>query len=61
MIMAGHPLWATERALEIAGPKVFGLEHDYTPTLRYVKPVSVIEEFRHGCGGENCTNCQYKW
>ncbi|KAL0935436.1 hydantoinase [Colletotrichum truncatum] len=46
MIMAGHPLWATERALEIAGPKVFGLPHDYSSELRYTKPVSVIDEFR---------------
>ncbi|TDZ20560.1 putative D-/L-hydantoinase subunit A [Colletotrichum orbiculare MAFF 240422] len=46
MIMAGHPLWATERALEIAGPKVFGLPHDYRSELRYTKPVSVIDEFR---------------
>ncbi|KAJ0163191.1 Hydantoin utilization protein A [Colletotrichum tanaceti] len=48
MIMAGHPIWATERALEIAGPKVFGLPHDYKTTLRYTKPASVIDEFRHG-------------
>lgn len=46
MIMAGHPLWATERALEIAGPKVFGLPHDYQTELKYTKPVSVIDEFR---------------
>ncbi|TQN63946.1 putative D-/L-hydantoinase subunit A, partial [Colletotrichum shisoi] len=46
MIMAGHPLWATERALEIAGPKVFGLPHDYKTTLSYTKPASVIDEFR---------------
>ncbi|KAF6818768.1 hydantoinase [Colletotrichum sojae] len=46
MIMAGHPLWATERALEIAGPKVFGLPHDYKTELKYTKPVSVIDEFR---------------
>ncbi|KAF9869954.1 hydantoinase/oxoprolinase [Colletotrichum karsti] len=46
MIMAGHPLWATERALEIAGPKVFGLPHDYQTELSYTKPVSVIDEFR---------------
>ncbi|KAK1990631.1 hydantoinase/oxoprolinase [Colletotrichum falcatum] len=46
MVMAGHPLWATERALEIAGPKVFGLPHDYKTTLKYTKPVSVIDEFR---------------
>ncbi|GJD03043.1 hydantoinase/oxoprolinase [Colletotrichum higginsianum] len=48
MIMAGHPLWATERALEIAGPKVFGLPHDYETTLSYTKPASVIDEFRQG-------------
>ncbi|KAK2774478.1 hydantoinase [Colletotrichum kahawae] len=46
MIMAGHPLWTTERALEIAGPKVFGLPHDYKTELSYTKPVSVIDEFR---------------
>ncbi|OHW99935.1 hydantoinase [Colletotrichum incanum] len=61
MIMAGHPLWATERALEIAGPKVFGLPHDYKTTLKYTKPLSVIDEFRHGCNGDNCKKCQYKW
>ena len=46
MIMAPHPLWATQRALDIAGPKAFHLPYDYTPALEYTKPVSVIDEFR---------------
>ncbi|KAL8327684.1 hypothetical protein RB597_003822 [Gaeumannomyces tritici] len=46
MIMAPHPLWVSERGLQVAGPRAFGLVHDYTATLEYTKPRSVIEEFR---------------
>ncbi|OTA90438.1 hypothetical protein M434DRAFT_368801 [Hypoxylon sp. CO27-5] len=46
MIMAPHPLWATERALEVAGPSAFHLPYEYKTTLEYAKPVSVIDEFR---------------
>ncbi|KAI1380512.1 hydantoinase [Hypoxylon crocopeplum] len=46
MIMAPHPLWATERALEVAGPSAFHLPYEYKTTLEYTRPVSVIDEFR---------------
>ncbi|KAI2627014.1 hydantoinase [Hypomontagnella submonticulosa] len=46
MIMAPHPLWATERALEVAGPTAFHLPYKYEATLEYTRPVSVIDEFR---------------
>lgn len=46
MIMAPHPLWASERALEIAGPSAFHLPYEYQTALKYTKPVSVIDEFR---------------
>ncbi|PKS06076.1 hypothetical protein jhhlp_007910 [Lomentospora prolificans] len=45
MIMAPHPVWTTKRGLEVAGPKVFNLPHEYVSTLVYHKPRSVIEEF----------------
>lgn len=46
MMMAPHPLWASERGLQVAGPRAFGLGHDYTAILEYTKPRSVIDEFR---------------
>lgn len=46
MAMAPHPLWASERGLQVAGPRAFGLGHDYTAILEYTKPRSVIDEFR---------------
>ncbi|XXG95527.1 hypothetical protein Hte_001791 [Hypoxylon texense] len=46
MIMAPHPLWASERALEVAGPSAFHLPYKYQTALQYTKPVSVIDEFR---------------
>jgi len=45
MIMAPHPVWASKRGLDIAGPRHFDLPYDYTSTLKYTKPRSVIEEF----------------
>ncbi|EEQ86155.1 hypothetical protein RJZ56_002839 [Blastomyces dermatitidis] len=47
MVAAPHPLWTTERGLEIGGPPAFGLNIKYKPDLQYVKPKSVIEEYRH--------------
>ncbi|KAI1387601.1 hydantoinase [Hypoxylon trugodes] len=46
MIMAPHPIWATERALEVAGPSAFHLPYSYKTNLEYTRPVSVIDEFR---------------
>lgn len=38
--------WTTERGVEIGGPKGFGMDHlVYTPLGKFVKPVSVIDEF----------------
>lgn len=45
MIMAPHPVWATKRGLDIAGPKAFMLPESYSSSLVYSKPKSVIEEF----------------
>ncbi|KAG7103563.1 hypothetical protein HYQ44_017651 [Verticillium longisporum] len=47
MLMAPHPIWATKRGLEVAGPKAFDLPYEYTSDLEYAKPASVIDEFRH--------------
>ncbi|EXJ83122.1 hypothetical protein A1O1_06741 [Capronia coronata CBS 617.96] len=46
MIMAPHPIWTTKRGLEVGGPSAFNLPYEYSSTLRYTKPRSVIEEFR---------------
>ncbi|PGH28925.1 hypothetical protein GX50_08331 [[Emmonsia] crescens] len=46
MVAAPHPLWTTERGLEIGGPPAFGLSAEYKPDLQYVKPKSVIEEYK---------------
>ncbi|PNH46479.1 hypothetical protein VD0004_g1697 [Verticillium dahliae] len=46
MLMAPHPIWATKRGLEVAGPKAFNLPYEYTSDLEYAKPASVIDEFR---------------
>ncbi|QSS56068.1 hydantoinase [Histoplasma capsulatum var. duboisii H88] len=46
MVAAPHPLWTTERGLEIGGPPAFGLSVKYKYDLRYVKPKSVIEEYK---------------
>ncbi|KAH8586429.1 hydantoinase/oxoprolinase [Bisporella sp. PMI_857] len=45
MIVAPHPIWVTERGLQLVGPGAFGLEYEYTSSLVYTKPRSVIEEF----------------
>ncbi|KAF5849954.1 hypothetical protein GGP41_005377 [Bipolaris sorokiniana] len=38
--------WTSERGIEIGGPKAFGLGHlEYKPLGRFVKPVSVIDEY----------------
>ncbi|KAL9942027.1 hypothetical protein ACHAPW_004386 [Verticillium nonalfalfae] len=47
MLMAPHPIWASKRGLEVAGPKAFNLPYEYTSDLEYAKPASVIDEFRH--------------
>lgn len=48
MLAAPHPIWSTERALEIAGPKAFKLPYKYEDTRRltYTRPRGVIDEFR---------------
>ncbi|KAM0334518.1 hypothetical protein ACHAQA_001547 [Verticillium albo-atrum] len=46
MLMAPHPIWATKRGLEVAGPKAFNLPYEYASELAYAKPASVIDEFR---------------
>ncbi|OAX80456.1 hypothetical protein ACJ72_05210 [Emergomyces africanus] len=45
MVAAPHPLWTTERGLEIGGPLAFGMNVKYKPDLKYVKPKSVIGEY----------------
>ncbi|KAF2728931.1 hydantoinase [Polyplosphaeria fusca] len=38
--------WTSPRGIEIGGPKAFGLDHlNYKPLGRFVKPVSVIDEY----------------
>jgi DUF917 family protein len=38
--------WTSERGIEIGGPKGFGMDHlTYKPLGKFVKPVSVIDEF----------------
>lgn len=51
MIVAPHPIWVTERGLEIVGPRVFHLPYGYTSPIVYTKPRSVIEEFGVRDGG----------
>jgi DUF917 family protein len=46
MTIAPHPVWTTPRGLEIGGPSAFDLPYEYKSPLKYVKPRSVIEEFR---------------
>lgn len=46
MVAAAHPLWtSTERALDIAGPKAFGYDLEFTPCGTYGGVTSVIDEF----------------
>ncbi len=38
--------WMSPRGIELGGPKAFGMEHlSYTPLGKFVKPISVIDEF----------------
>ncbi|KAI0200192.1 hydantoinase [Astrocystis sublimbata] len=38
--------WQSERGIEIGGPKSFGMDHlTYKPLGKFVKPMSVIDEF----------------
>ncbi|RYP55742.1 hypothetical protein DL770_010888 [Monosporascus sp. CRB-9-2] len=38
--------WTSERGIEIGGPKSFGMDHlTYEPLGKFVKPISVIDEF----------------
>lgn len=38
--------WTSERGIEIGGPQAFGLGHlEYKPLGRFVKPISVIDEY----------------
>lgn len=51
IVMAPHPVWTTERGLQIAGPSAFELKHEYRSTLTYSKPRGVIEEFMPSSAG----------
>ena len=45
-ISASDKWTATQRGIDIGGPKAFGYDHlEYKPLGRYVKPISVIDEF----------------
>lgn len=46
MTAAPHPLWTTERGLQLGGPAGFGMPDKYTPTLKHTQPRSVIEEYK---------------
>lgn len=38
--------WTSQRGIELGGPKAFGLNHlEYRPLGKFVKPVSVIDEY----------------
>jgi DUF917 family protein/N-methylhydantoinase A/oxoprolinase/acetone carboxylase beta subunit len=38
--------WTTPRGIELGGPKAFGFDHlEYRPLGKFVKPVSVIDEY----------------
>ncbi|RYC62997.1 hypothetical protein CHU98_g3227 [Xylaria longipes] len=44
--IAASDRWTSERGIEIGGPKSFGMDHlTYKPLGKFVKPVSVIDEF----------------
>lgn len=44
--IAASERWTTERGIEIGGPKGFGMDHlTYKPLGKFVKPVSVIDEY----------------
>lgn len=44
-ITASDKWTSTQRGIDIGGPAGFGLEEEYVPLGRFVKPVSVIDEF----------------
>ncbi|OCT48018.1 hydantoinase [Cladophialophora carrionii] len=46
MSMAPHPVWTSNPGLEVGGPKAFNLPYEYSLSLEYTKPRSVIDEFR---------------
>lgn len=44
--IAASDRWTSERGIEIGGPKGFGMDHlTYKPLGKFVKPVSVIDEY----------------
>lgn len=43
--MAAHPLWRTEKAMQVGGPKGFGLQMEWMQLGEYQPPRSVVEEF----------------
>tara|TARA_R110002060_G_scaffold44073_3_gene55528 strand:+ start:960 stop:1199 length:240 start_codon:yes stop_codon:yes gene_type:complete len=45
IVAAAHPLWTSERGLEIAGPKAFGYDFGFEPCGIYTGVTSVIDEY----------------
>jgi len=46
IVAAAHPLWtSSQRALEIAGPRAFGYDVEYTPFGTFTEIKSVIDEY----------------
>ncbi|KAI1110840.1 hydantoinase [Nemania sp. NC0429] len=46
LALSASDRWTSERGIEIGGPKSFGMDHlTYKPLGKFVKPVSVIDEF----------------
>ncbi|KAJ2999116.1 hypothetical protein NUW58_g108 [Xylaria curta] len=44
--IAASDRWTSERGIKIGGPKSFGMDHlTYKPLGKFVKPISVIDEF----------------
>lgn len=46
IVMAGSPLWQSEKGLKSGGPAAFGFDHRYFPVGEYKTPLSVIEEYK---------------
>jgi DUF917 family protein len=44
-IQASDKWTATDRGIQIGGPKAFGLENNYKPLGVFKKPISVIDEY----------------
>lgn len=40
-----HPLWTSDRALRVGGPRGFGLDMEWVRLGEYLEPRDVIEEF----------------